>query len=350
MADGVVNIFFKVIDTYTEQIVPSGFSIPIEIDVPSAASKSSLILYRSTDNALTYSSEPIGTALKKEGTPYTFNFTFTSNSDNQAVVVPNTPTNVSASANSRTSATVSFVAPTNNGGSPILSYTVTATSSNGGVTVTSSGNSSPIRINGLTDGKSYTFGVAATNKAGAGPEGISSVLSLASVPCLTRGTRVLTSNGYKPVETLSTKDDKIVTSDGRAVSFKLYSTTIERTSKLTAPYLIKKNAYGPAKPARDIKISPQHAVQMSNGLWDMPKFSKNTSVNQVDIGETVQYFHVELPNYFTDNLVCEGLVAEAFAAKQVPYGTVVYKQNPTLDSFTRMTVSPVSHKTYSKSK
>ena len=61
-------------------------------------------------------------------------------------------------------ATVSFTAPTSNGGSAITAYTVTA--SPGGVTAT--GSSSPITVTGLTNGTAYTFTVTAANSIGAG--------------------------------------------------------------------------------------------------------------------------------------------------------------------------------------
>jgi hypothetical protein len=77
------------------------------------------------------------------------------------ILVPNTPTAVSAS-EGNAQATVSFTAPTNNDGSDATSYTVT--SSPGSITAT--GTSSPITITGLTNGTAYTFTVTATNGAG----------------------------------------------------------------------------------------------------------------------------------------------------------------------------------------
>jgi hypothetical protein len=59
-------------------------------------------------------------------------------------------------------ATVSFAPPLDNGGSPVLSYTVT--SSPGGISAT--GPASPITMTGLTNGVSYTFTVIATNANG----------------------------------------------------------------------------------------------------------------------------------------------------------------------------------------
>lgn len=81
-----------------------------------------------------------------------------------AAIAPGAPTGASATAGSE-QASVSFSAPTNTGGAPITSYTVT--SSPGGLT--GSGSASPIVVTGLTDGTPYTFTVVAFNSAGPGP-------------------------------------------------------------------------------------------------------------------------------------------------------------------------------------
>lgn len=84
--------------------------------------------------------------------------------------VPTAPTDVSASAGS-SRATVSFSAPSNDNGSTITGYQVTAIDStdvaNGGETAR--GVASPITVTGLTNGDSYTFTVTATNGVGTGP-------------------------------------------------------------------------------------------------------------------------------------------------------------------------------------
>jgi hypothetical protein len=78
--------------------------------------------------------------------------------------VPNAPTIGTATA-AGLSASVTFTAPSNVGGSAITGYTVI--SSPGSITAT--GASSPITVSGLTSGTSYTFTVVATNTYGSGP-------------------------------------------------------------------------------------------------------------------------------------------------------------------------------------
>jgi predicted RNA-binding protein with TRAM domain len=81
--------------------------------------------------------------------------------------VPGAPTGVSASRLTETSASISFTAPVSNGGNAITSYIVTPYI--GAVAqATTSGNSSPITVSGLTTGQIYTFKVNAVNDAGNG--------------------------------------------------------------------------------------------------------------------------------------------------------------------------------------
>jgi hypothetical protein len=113
---------------------------------------------------------PITVTGLADGGTYTFSVTAT-NSDgtslssdvSNSVTLPTgpaAPAGVSA-APADGSAAVSFSAPSD-GGSPVTSYTVTA--SPGGATAT--GTASPISVTGLTDGVAYTFTVTASNAVG----------------------------------------------------------------------------------------------------------------------------------------------------------------------------------------
>ena len=105
------------------------------------------------------------------GEPYTFNVTANniigssarSNDSNSIILstIPDAPTTITCvSENSQV--IVSWIAPTNNGGSAITSYTVT---NNAGVdpVTTINGSTTTATVSGLTNGTSYTFTVFATN-------------------------------------------------------------------------------------------------------------------------------------------------------------------------------------------
>jgi large repetitive protein len=117
------------------------------------------------------------------GTPYTFKVTAsnaigtsaqsTASSAVTPSTVPNAPTGITV-ASGDAQVTVSFTAPTNNGGSSVTGYTVTA--SNGS---TISGTTSPLIITELTNGTAYTFTVKATNVNG---DSVASSASASATP------------------------------------------------------------------------------------------------------------------------------------------------------------------------
>jgi hypothetical protein len=87
-------------------------------------------------------------------------------------VLPLAPVSVSATPGNM-QATVSWSAPPGNGGTPVVSYTVSSTP--GGFTATTAnGTTTTATVTGLTNAVSYTFTVRATNGAGSGPASVAS--------------------------------------------------------------------------------------------------------------------------------------------------------------------------------
>lgn len=118
------------------------------------------------------------------GTSYTFSVMASNAAGNSAasilsdayvaVAAPSAPTSAVASM-SNSQATVSFATPTSLNGSTITGYTVTSSPGS----ITASNTVSPVVVNGLTSGTSYTFTVVANSTAGN---------SIASVPTGTKST------------------------------------------------------------------------------------------------------------------------------------------------------------------
>ena len=155
------------------------------------------------------------------------------------------------------------------------------------------------------------------------------------VPCFPRGTPILTYEGYKPVETL-TNNDTVITSDGRNVGIKVFNFKVAHADQQTAPYHIFADALGHYYPPQDVQLSGLHAIQDSRGVWQIPKYlaKHNSGVQQYGLRETIEYFHIECPNFFTDNLITNGAVVESFKNRQGSRG-VVYVWNKELNGFTR---------------
>ena len=153
----------------------SSTSVSVAFTPPTSDGGSPILDYTVTSSpgsiTATGASSPITVTGLTPGITYTFSVTARNavggglssspSSSVQVWSVPDAPTSVSATAGNG-QATVSFSAPSYNGGKAILDYRVT--SSPGGITATGSG--SPITITGLSNGTAYTFTVQARNEIG----------------------------------------------------------------------------------------------------------------------------------------------------------------------------------------
>jgi len=120
---------------------------------------------------------------------------------------------------------------------------------------------------------------------------------LASPPCFTPGTRILTETGYRPVETLRV-GDRVQTRDAgsRALrwvgSVTLSAADLRRRPEFQ-PVRICAHAFGTGCPARDLLVSPQHRVLLRD--WRAELYHGETevlaaAVHLVD-GERVLHEH-----------------------------------------------------------
>ena len=131
----------------------------------------------STPGSITASSlgSPILVTGLTKGTPYTFTVKANNSRGSSAestisnsatpATIPNAPTIGTATTVSKSSASVAFTAPADNGGNTIISYTAVSSPSGISQTLTQSG-SGTITVVGLNPATAYTFVVYATNAYG----------------------------------------------------------------------------------------------------------------------------------------------------------------------------------------
>lgn len=91
-----------------------------------------------------------------------------------------------------------------------------------------------------------------------------SLITLADeLPCFARGTRLLTPNGYRAVESLKPGDPLVTaTGDKRPVRW-IGRRTLDLgpgTARFALPVLIMPGAFGPGLPLRPLRLSPLHCV------------------------------------------------------------------------------------------
>ena len=150
-----------------------------------------------------------------------------------------------------------------------------------------------------------------------------------------KGTRILTDDGYKTVETLDERTDRVLTSDGRALPFKMYATVIEQATASTAPYRIMPHAFGRNVPVGQLCLSPTHKVCIRKGLWLPPDLASTTNplVQQYGVGSRVEYIHIACNNFLRDNLVAEGAVIESFGTVETIFGPGNASEVAAFDTF-----------------
>ncbi len=133
------------------------------------------------------------------------------------------------------------------------------------------------------------------------------------VACFAAGTRIATARGEVAVDALRAGDFVALASGGEAPVQWLGHRRIDcRRHPAPAsvwPVRVRAGAFGAARPARDLLLSPDHAVFAGGVLLPVRYLINGGSVVQEAV-DAITYFHVELPAHGV--LLAEGLPAESY--------------------------------------
>ncbi|HLY45574.1 MAG TPA: Hint domain-containing protein [Stellaceae bacterium] len=188
---------------------------------------------------------------------------------------------------------------------------LTAIGSNGAITnndtvnhlVTISGSSGNVTFHlDTSDGSNFTT----APDGGAGT---------ALIACFCRGTRILTPAGEVAVETLAA-GDMVVTRSGEAkpvrwIGRRAYDGRFIAGNANVLPIRIVAGALAPGVPARDLFVSPGHALYLDGVLALAEHLVNGATIIQAGSVEQIEYFHIELDAHaiiFADGAPTESYV------------------------------------------
>lgn len=134
------------------------------------------------------------------------------------------------------------------------------------------------------------------------------------VPCFAAGTHIATPGGVVAVEHLAVGD--LVRTQGGAIRPVIWigrrriDCAKHPDPALVRPIRLRAHALGENRPARDLLLSPDHAVFVDGLLIPARLLVNHGSITIATDMREVEYVHIELPTH--DILLAEGLPAESY--------------------------------------
>jgi len=145
----------------------------------------------------------------------------------------------------------------------------------------------------------------------AAPSGPDTIITEA--PCFCAGTRILTVRGEAAVEDLAAGDVALTASGAERpivwIGHRRVDCDRHPRPELVRPVRVRAGAFAEGLPARDLWLSPDHAVFIDGALVPIKYLRNGASIVEQHLAR-VHYFHIELAAH--DVLVAEGLPAESY--------------------------------------
>jgi hypothetical protein len=198
-------------------------------------------------------------------------------------------------------------------------YTIATSGSSQVITLySSSGELGSVEVagTGLATGTTYTgqSGALTVSETGSGSSYNITIDPGISVLCFLGGTQIATPDGRAGVETLKI-GDLVLTAEGRAVPVRWIGrntvSTLFANALRVMPVRIRAGALAEGLPARDLLVSPDHALFMGGVLVQAGALVNGVSIfREPSMPGTFIYYHVELENHAL--ILAEGVAAETF--------------------------------------
>jgi hypothetical protein len=168
----------------------------------------------------------------------------------------------------------------------------------------------------LLAGGTFTFEDFAT-AGGASPHFIVTDHAVQEAVCFARGTRIRTETGEMAVENLR-PGDYVITLRGDVqepqpivwIGRRRIDLSRHPDPDAVRPVRIRRDAFAPGRPHRDLLVSPEHCIAADGMLIPARRLLNGTSIVQKADAGLVEYFHVELERHAL--LIAEGLPAESY--------------------------------------
>lgn len=135
-----------------------------------------------------------------------------------------------------------------------------------------------------------------------------------AIPCFAEGTRIATPHGQIPVEALRV-GDTVITAAGQARPIRWIGSRTMHPHRhprplAVTPIRVRRHALADGVPARDLRLSPEHALVVRHGLVPVRLLVNGGSITRETECPRVTYFHIELDTH--DILLAEGAPAESY--------------------------------------